>query len=168
MGLSDIAAGVEVTKKQQDRGVATVDETDADLAARLAEHADALPCEPAVAATVVEVYAGGRSIETAASVAEVAPTTAAKTLHLLGEQVSPVGPPGREIVRDWLDATLSRTEAMELSGVSERAFALAAYVETHEPIPGAREAVAATLSTGLGGGEPLAETMSSVSDLRES
>jgi hypothetical protein len=168
MGLSDIAAGVEVTTEQRDRGVATVDETDADLAERLADHADALPCEPAVAATVAEVYAEGRSIDTAASVADVAPTTAAKTLHLLGEQVSPLGPTGREIVRDWLDAALSRTEAMELTGASERAFALAAYVETHEPIPEAREAVAATLSTGLGGEEPLAEAMSGVSDLRES
>ncbi|MFB6083749.1 MAG: hypothetical protein ABEJ94_05845 [Halorientalis sp.] len=168
MGLSDIAEGVEVTTEQRDRGVATVDETDADLAERLADHADALPCEPAVAATVVEVYAEGRSVETAASVAEVAPTTAAKTLHLLGEQVSPLGPTGREIVRDWLDAELSRTEALELTGASERAFALAAYVETHEPIPEAREAVAATLSTGLGGTEPLDEAMSGVSDLRES
>lgn len=167
MGLSDIAAGVEVTTEQRDRGVATVDETDTDLAEGLADHAGALPCEPAVAATIVEVYAEGRSVDTAASVAEVAPTTAAKTLHLLGEQVSPLGPTGREIVRDWLDATLSRTEAMELSGVSERAFALAAYVETHDPIPEAREAVAATLSMGLGEAEPLAEAMSSVADLRE-
>jgi len=168
MGLSDIAAGVEVTTEQRDRGVATVDETDADLAERLEDHADGLPCEPGVAATVVEVYAEGRSIDTAASVAEVAPTTAAKTLHLLGEQVSPLGPTGREIVRDWLNAELSRTEAMELTGASERAFDLAAYVESHEPIPEAQEAVAATLSTGLGGEEPLAEAMSGVADLRES
>ncbi|SDE92267.1 DUF7858 family protein [Halorientalis regularis] len=168
MGLSDIAAGVEVTTEQRDRGVATVDETDADLAERLADHADELPCAPAVAATVVEVYAEGRAIDTAASVAEVAPTTAAKTLHLCGEQVSPLGPTGRGIVRDWLDAKLSRTEAMELTGASERAFALAAYVETHEPIPAAREAVTATLSRGLGGEEPLDEAMSNVTDLRAS
>ncbi|WP_336001489.1 hypothetical protein [Halorientalis halophila] len=168
MGLSEIAAGVEVTTEQRDRGVATVDETGGSLAERLAEYADDLPCEPDVAATVAEVYAEGRSIGTAASVAGIAPTTAAKTLHLLGEQVSPLGPTGREVVRDWVNAELARTEALELTGASERAFALAAYVETHEPIPGAREAVAATLSTGLGGEQPLAEAMSDVTDLRDS
>ena len=168
MGLSDIAAGVEVTAEQRDHGVATVDETAASLADRLAEHADALPCAVDEAATVVEVYAEGQAIGTAARVADIAPTTAAKTLHLLGEQVTPLGPTARDVVRDWLHGDLARTEALELTGATEREFALAAYVETHDPIPDAREAVADTLSSGLAGVEdPLAETMSDVGDLRE-
>jgi len=166
MGLSAIAAGLEVTDEQRDRGVATVDDTDAPLSERLAEYETDLPCTPDEAATVVEVYAEGRSVGTAASVAEVPSVTAAKTLHLLGEQVCPLGPTARDIVRDWLAADLSRTEALELTGATEREFALTAYVETHEPIPGAREAVAATLAP-ESGGDPLAETMSGVSDLRE-
>jgi hypothetical protein len=36
MALSDIAAGVEVTTSQRDRGVAAVDETDASLSERWA------------------------------------------------------------------------------------------------------------------------------------
>lgn len=167
MGLSDIAAGVEVTTEQHDRGVATVDETDASLADRLAEHAEALPCDPETAATVAEVYAEGRAIDTAASVAGVAPMTAAKTLHRLGERVTPLGPTGRDVVRDWLAAELSRTEAMELTGASEQEFALAAYVETHSPVDGAREAVAATLSAGRTQTDPLSDTWSDVGDLGE-
>ncbi|MFD1586216.1 hypothetical protein ACFR9U_04425 [Halorientalis brevis] len=168
MGLSDIAAGIEVTAEQRDRGVATVDETASSLAERLADHADALPCAVGEAATVVEVYAEGRAIGTAARVAGIAPMTAAKTLHLLGEQVTPLGPTARDVLCDWLHGELARTDALELTGATEREFALAAYVETHDPIPEAREAVAETLSSGLGGdGDPLAETMSDVGDLRE-
>lgn len=167
MGLSDIAAGVEVTTEQRDRGVATVDDTDASLAAQLADYADSLPCDAASAATVVEVYAEGRSVGSTARVADVPPVTAAKTLHLLGEQVTPLGPTGRDIVRDWLTADLSRTEAIELTGVSDAEFALAAFVETHDPIPGAREAVAGTLEPDDAGFDPLDETRSDVSDLRE-
>lgn len=166
MGLSEIAEGVEVTTEQRDRGVATVDDTDADLASQLANDADSLPCDADAAATVVEVYAEGRSIGAAARVAEVPPVTAAKTLHLLGEQVSPVGPTGRDIVRDWLAADLSRTEALELTGVSETEFALAAFVETHDPIPGAQDAVAGMLEPDETGTDPLDETRSDVSDLR--
>ncbi|WP_136717456.1 DUF7858 family protein [Halorientalis salina] len=169
MGLSDIAAGVEVTAEQRDCGVATVDETDAPLSERLAEYESVLPCDAEAAATVVDVYAEGRAIGAAARVAGIAPTTAAKTLHLLGEQVTPLGPTARDVIRDWLHGDLARTEALELTGATEREFALAAYVETHDPIPDAREAVAAELSSGLGeGDDPLAETMSGVSDLRES
>jgi len=62
MALSDIAAGVEVTTRQRDRGVAAVDETDAPLPERLAPFADDLPCSAAAAATVVEAYAAGRSV----------------------------------------------------------------------------------------------------------
>jgi hypothetical protein len=67
-----------------------------------------------------------------------------------------------EIVRDWLDARLSRTEALELVGGDETAFALAAYVETHDPIPGAREAVDGALDAGLA--DPLSETRSDLDE----
>lgn len=134
MGLSEIAAGIEVTECQEEHGVATVDETDHSLAERLAPFEDELPCSPTAAATVLERYAEGGSVGDAGRAAGIAPTTAAKALHLLGESVSPVGPMGREIIGDWIDGQISRTEALELARVGEDAFALAVYVETHEPI----------------------------------
>ncbi|WP_436925433.1 DUF7858 family protein [Halosimplex amylolyticum] len=146
MGLSDIAAGIEVVDEQRDSGVATVDRTADPLAERLAPFADELPCTPEEAATLVDAYAEGKSVGASSRVAGVAPTDGAKTLHLFGESVSPVGPMGREIVGDWLAGELARTEAVELAGVSDQAFALAAYVETHDPIEGAMEAVEGALS----------------------
>jgi len=136
MGLSDIAAGIEVTATQEEQGVATVDATDATLAERLGPFAEALPCAPA-------------------------PTTAAKTLHLLGENVSPAGPTGSEVVRDWIAGELTRTEAMELSRLGEQTFALAAFVETHEPL----EAACAAVEGVLAGQRALAETTSDATDL---
>ncbi|WP_254536504.1 DUF7858 family protein [Halomarina litorea] len=146
MGLSDIAAGLEVTTEQRERGVAAVDATDTPLAERLAAFAADLPCSPEAAATVVETYAGGASVGASADAAGLPPMTGAKALHLLGESVSPLGPTGRNIVRDWLSADLSRADALALSGASETAFALAAYVETHDPVPGARDALEGALS----------------------
>jgi len=170
MGLSDIAAGVEVVDEQRDRGVATVDRTDEPLAERLAPYAEELPCDASAAATLVEAYAAGNSVGDAARAAGIAPTDGAKALHLFGESVSPVGPMGREIVGDWLEGRLARTEAVELAGVSERAFALAAYVETHDPLAGAREAVEGALAPGADGAvekrDQLGETMSDVGELR--
>jgi 4'-phosphopantetheinyl transferase EntD len=163
MTLSDIAAGVEVTTHQRDRGVAAVDETDASLPERLAPVADDLPCLAATAATVVEAYAAGKSVGDAGRAAGVAPVMAAKTLHLVGEQVSPVGPQGREIIADWLAGDLSRTDAIALAGVTEREFALAVYIETHEPLPAARDAVEGALTTA--DRDPLGETMSDVGEL---
>jgi hypothetical protein len=121
MGLSDIAAGVEVTTEQRDRGVATVDDTDVSLAERLADYETALPCS---------------------------------------------GPTGRDLVRDWLAAELSRSEARELAAASEREFALAAYVETHDTLTGAEEAVASVLAPDPGG-DPLADTRSDLDDLQD-
>ncbi|WP_254824503.1 hypothetical protein [Haloglomus halophilum] len=158
MTLSDIAAGLEVTAEQEDRGVAAVDDTDAPLAERLREFADRLPCTPEAAATLATEYAAGASVGDAAREAGVAPVTCAKTLHRLGEPIQPLGPTGREVVRDWLDARLPRTEAVELAGGDETEFALAVYVETHDPIPGAREAVSGALAVETG--DPLAETRS--------
>jgi hypothetical protein len=164
MGLADIAAGLEVTESQRETGVAAVDETDASLAARLDPVADSLPCSPATAATVVEAYAAGRSVGESGHAAGVPPVTAAKTLHLLGEQVTPLGPRGREIVADWLAGDLSRSEALTLSGASEAEFALAAYVQTHDPLPEARDAVEGALATARER-DPLADTMSDVGEL---
>jgi alkylated DNA repair dioxygenase AlkB len=146
MALSDIARGLEVTTEQHDRGVAEVDATGAPLADRLAAFEAELPCSAAAAAHLVETYAEGASVGASAEAAELPPVTGAKTLHLLGESVSPLGPTGRAVVRDWLAAELSRTDALALAGASETAFALAAYVETHDPLPGAREALEGALS----------------------
>ena len=148
MGLDDLAAGLEVTHEQRERGVAAVDRTDGSLAARLAPHEDDLPCSAPAAATLVEEYAAGTSVGTAARAAGVPPMTGAKTLHLLGEAVSPVGPLGREVVRDWIAGDLARAEAEELARLSPAAFALAAYVETHDPLPEARAAVEGVLTVG--------------------
>jgi len=163
MALSDIAAGVEVTTRQRDRGVAAVDETDAPLPERLVPFADDLPCSAAAAATVVEAYAAGRSVGDAGRTAGVAPVMAAKTLHLVGEQVSPVGPQGREIIADWLAGDLSRSDAIALADVTEQEFALAVYIETHDPLPAARDAVEGALTTE--DRDPLGETMSDVGEL---
>jgi len=100
MGLAEIAAGIEVTEHQREHGVAAVDDTESSLAERLRPFADQLPCGPDAAATVVDAYASGRAVDDCGHVADVPPVTAAKTLHLLGEQVSPVGPQGRDIVDD--------------------------------------------------------------------
>lgn len=147
MTLSDIAAGLEVTERQQERGVATVDDTGADLAARLEPYVEDLPCDAASAAAVVEAYTSGTSVGECARAAGLAPATAARTLHLLGvEGVSPLGPRGRAVVRDWLAGDLSRTEAKTLADASEPAFALAAFVETHDPLAGARDVVEGALA----------------------
>ena len=170
MGLSEIAAGLEVTAEQRDRGVATVDETDADLRERLEPYAEALPCSATAAATIVEAYAGGASVGDAGADAGVPPMAAAKTLHLVGvDGVCPLAPRRREIVRDWLRAELPRSQARELTGASETEFQLAAFIETHDPIDGAREAVEPTL--GMSGNATVAkrdlleETMSEADEL---
>jgi hypothetical protein len=146
MGLEEIAAGVEVTTEQRDPGVATIDATGATLEQRLEPFADDLPCSPAAAATVLDRYTAGASVGAAGRAAGVAPATAARVLHLLGESVSPAGPTGRDIVADWVAGDLARSEAIELSRLSETEFALAAYVETHEPIDEACAAIEGLLA----------------------
>lgn len=165
MALSDLAAGVETTEQQRDRGVAAVDAT-SDLEARLAGFAGDLPCTPGEAATLVEGYAAGRSVGASARAAGIAPVTGAKVLHLLGEPVCPLSPTGRAVVRDWLDARLPRSEAVELAGAGPTEFALGVYVETHDPIPGAGEAVACALA--VEPADPLRDARSEVSDLLDS
>lgn len=169
MGLSDIAEGVEVTTQQRDRGVATVDRTGTPLADRLEPFAASLPTDPATAARVIERYAAGGSIGQAAAAAGVARVTAAKTLHLAGEAVSPLGPTGREIVRDWIAGELSRTDALALTRATPAEFALAAYVETHDPLEAARDAVAGAIDAGALTGEAdesLARTTEAPDSLR--
>jgi hypothetical protein len=169
MGLSDIAAGIEVVDEQRESGVATVDRTGDPLADRLAPYAEELPCSASDAAALVEAYAAGKSVGVSARIAGIAPTDGAKALHLFGESVSPVGPMGREIICDWLAGELPRTEAIELAGASDQEFALAAYVETHDPIPGAMEAVEGALSIDSDGSvakrDALGDTMDGLADL---
>ena len=152
MGLSSIAAGLEVTAEQRDRGVATADVTDASLAGRLEPFADELPCDAAAAAAVVEAYAEGADLGRAAAVADVATTTAAKTLYLLGEPVDPLSPTARRVVDDWL------------AGVGASEFALGAYVATHDPIPEAESVVAGALAVETDA-DPLYDARSDLSDL---
>ena len=171
--LSEIADGLEVTTEQRDRGVAAVDATvsgDATLRERLAEFAAELPCDAACAATIVEGHTAGKSVGASARAAGVAPMTAAKTLHLLGyESVSPLTPRAHDVVRDWLSADLSRTTAMELTGASETEFALATFVETHDPLAGGYEVVQSAFAldgdAAVAKREALGETMSSVGEL---
>jgi hypothetical protein len=145
--LSDIADGLEVTTEQRDRGVASVDataggESGATLREQLADFAEDLPCDGASAATIIEGHTAGQSVGETAHDAGVAPITASKTLHLLGcEGVSPLTPEAHRILRDWLSADLSRTEARKLAGANETEFALASFIETHDPIPGASDLV---------------------------
>jgi len=144
MGLSDIAAGVTVTTRQRERGVATVDATGTSLAERLAPHAGDLPCAVAEAAALLEAYGAGTSVGAAAARAGLAPTAAAKVLHVLGVAgVNPLSPLAREVVEDWLDGRLTRREAVTLSGASDAEFALGAFCATHDPIEEAAAAVAA-------------------------
>lgn len=147
MGLSNIADGLTVTTRQQERGVATIDDTAESLADRLDAFDDELPTTPDTAAQIAEAYAGGASVGGAAAAAETVPVIAAKTLHLLGTPgITPLSPLGEEILEDYLAGELTRTDAIELAGVSASEFALGAYVATHDPLPGAREAVEAALS----------------------
>ncbi len=166
MGLSEIAAGIEVTESQEEHSPATVDTTDASLAERLGPFASEFPCSAEAAATILERYSEGKSVGDAGRAAGVAPVTAAKTLHLLGESVSPVSPLGAEIIQDWIAGQLSRTEAMELSQLGENEFTLAVYVETHDPLEEACAAVEGVLAARQTDQQrPLAETMSETTDL---
>lgn len=168
MELSDIAEGLEVVDEQRERGVAAVDGTDRDLAERLADHEADLPCGAAAAATAVEAYTAGADLDAAAEAAGVAPVTAARALHLLGvDGVAPLSPAERAPVREWLAGERSRTAAREATGADERAFALAAFVESHDPLPGARATVDGALDVDATADTPeaLDETMDDVAEL---
>jgi len=164
MALSEIAAGLELTAEQRDRGVATADGTGASLAERLAPYVGALPCDQPAAAAVVEAYAEGASVGRAAAVADVPKTAAAKTLYLLGEPVDPLTPTARGVIEEFLDGEIGRTEARTLANVGNSEFALGVYVATHEPIAEAESVVADALSVD-GRGDPLDDARSSLDDL---
>jgi hypothetical protein len=141
MSLEEIAAAAgTTTTRQRNRGVAVVDGTSGSLADRLRPVAGELPCAPAAAAAVLRSYGTGTPIEECAQVANLAPVTASKVLHRLGVPgVSPLAPTARRIVRDWIRGEVSRADALALTDASSAEFALAAYIESHEPLPGARE-----------------------------
>ncbi|MFB6082252.1 MAG: hypothetical protein ABEJ67_05465 [Halanaeroarchaeum sp.] len=171
MGLSDIAEGLAVTERQRDRGVATVDRTDPTLNAAVSRHADDVPCDAEAAARLVDEYASGASVGDAAASAGLPAVTGAKTLHLLGfEGLSPLSPLGRDVLRDWLAADIGRSDAMALADASEAEFALATFLETHDPLPGAAERVTSALAAdgnaAVAKRDALADTMSGVGDLR--
>jgi hypothetical protein len=171
MTLSEIAADLEVTTEQRDRGIPTVDDTGTSLADRLSLHAETLPCTAEAAATVVETHADGTSVGACAREAGVAPVTAAKALHRCGvEGVTPLAPTARDVLRDWLAGDLSRADALALTGADEAEFALAAYVESHDPVPELVEAVEGSLEpTRTATAEKraaLGETMTDSPDLR--
>ena len=173
MTLSDIAAGLELTTAQRDRGVVVADDTKTPLVDRLREHEDSLPCTAAATATLVDAYTAGRSVADTAEEAGVTPMTAAKALHRCGvDGVCPLAPTRRGIVRDWLDGRISRREAVALTGGDRTDFALATYIETHEPVPEAANAVDAAIvgSSPLGGAlgstDPLGDAVGSPDDLQ--
>lgn len=170
MTLSDIAEGVATTQSQEDRGVAVVDRASESLDAVLEAYASDLSCDVETAATLVSEYRRGASVGSAAIEAEVPPIRAAKILHQIGfEGLTPLSPLQRDICRDWLAGELTRTQAQELADAGDRAFALGAYIETHDPISGVAEAVEDALSPGedamVEKRDVLAETMSDANDL---
>lgn len=165
MELAEIASGIEVTESQEERGVATVDQTDASLAERLEPFGDELPCSHDAAATIIDRYSEGASVGAAGRAAGRTPTTAAKTLHLLGESVFPLGPMARDVIQDLLAGELSRSDALELTRAGEETFALAVYVETHEPLEEACAAIEGVLAAShTDSSDPLSETMSEPTD----
>lgn len=147
MALSDIAAGIEVTTKQRDRGVPTVDDTDGGLAERFEPHVEQLPCTPEAAATVLETRTTGTSVGDSAREAGIAPMTAAKVLHRCGVAgVTPLSPIAREVLREWLDGELSRVDALALTDATPAEFSLATYIETHDTVAELEEAVEGALA----------------------
>jgi hypothetical protein len=171
MGLEEIAAGIEVTTEQCDRGLATVDDTDAELVERFEPHADTLPCTPEAAATVVETHTTGTSVGESAREAGIAPMTAAKVLHRCGVAgVTPLAPMAREILRDWLAGELSRADALALTDATPTEFALATYIETHDAVPALEEAVEGSLApetnAAVAKRDALGETMTDSTSLR--
>ncbi|MFB6133236.1 MAG: hypothetical protein ABEJ44_07540 [Halanaeroarchaeum sp.] len=170
MGLADIAEGIAVTERQRDRGVATVDRTDPTVTAVVARFAEGLPCDAESAARLVDAFVGGESVGNAAASAGLPPMTGAKTLFLLGfEGLSPLSPLGREVLRDWLDGEIGRTDAKDLTGASDAEFALATFIQTHDPLPDARERIATVMhgetNASVAKRDALADTMSDAGEL---
>ena len=170
MGLKDIAKGVEVVESQERREVAVLDGASESLAEWLSGVAAELPCSTARAAALARSYADGASVERASEVADVTPTVAAKTLHLLGfERVVDVDPADRRTVRRWIDGDVDRTDVQRRCGLDEKTFALAVFVETRDPVRGGRgvvESACTDSAASAGPNRALRETMSDPTDLQ--
>lgn len=148
MALADIADGVRSVEKQQRRDVAVVDAVGGSLADRLERCASDLPCSPRDAASLARRFASGTSVERSAEAVGITRTVAAKTLHLLGfSGVVRLDRDDRTVVRRWIDGEIERTAARRRTGLDEATFALAVYVETHEPLAAARAALDPALAT---------------------
>ena len=157
MTLSEIAAGIEVTSEQRDRGAAVVDDTDVPAVERFREHADALPCTPEAVATLVDAYTVGSSVGEAAGEAGVAPMVAAKALYRCGlTGVRPLAPSRRGGGGGAGGGAGRPPPGGARAGGGGAAFALATHAETHDPVPELADAVAADpvdpLDDGLGAG----------------
>ncbi|MCF2238888.1 MULTISPECIES: hypothetical protein [Halobacterium] len=148
MGLAEIADGITTTTTQQrERGVASVDHTRAPLADRLGTYADRLPCTAAQAAAVAKQHASGAGEQAVSDTVGVPPTTVAKCLHLLGfDDVMPLSERQREPVAAWLKGQRTRVDAVAAADGTERECMLAAYIMTHDSLPGAADVVVSALS----------------------
>lgn len=165
MALSDIASGVKVTTQQRTRGVAAIDATDGDLVDRLTPIADELPCDSTAAATLLELYAAGVSIDDCANAVDLPRMTGAKALHMLGvDGVSPLAPNARNHLRKWIAGEISRTEARHRIDASDAEFALATFVETTEPLEDAQEIVFDHVLS-VDSRDPLVDTRTAAIDL---
>jgi|GEM_PF-423496 len=171
MALADIAEGIRSVEKQQHRDVAVVDAAGTSLADRLETCASDLPCSPPEAASLARQFAGGAPVERCAETVGVTRTVAVKTLHLLGfSGVVTVDRDDRTVVRRWIDGEIDRTTVRRRTGLDESTFALAVYVETHEPLAAAQAVLDPARTTT--DGDPtdqqraLQETMSDPTDFQ--
>lgn len=147
MSLADIAEGVRSVETQHTRDVAIVDAVNESLADRLEGFASDLPCSPTQADRLARQFGAGESIESCAETVGVTRTNAARTLHLLGfAGVITVDPVDREIIKQWINGEIDRITANRRTDLDKSRFALAVYVETHEPLTETRAAIEPTVS----------------------
>lgn len=132
---------------QHTRDVAVVDAANESLADRLEDCASDLPCSPTAASHLARQFRAGESIEACAETVGVTRTNAARTLHLLGfAGVITVDPVDREIIKQWINGEIDRTTATRRTDLERSRFALAVYVETHEPLTEDQAAIEPTIS----------------------
>ena len=170
MELSELAEGLVVTDRQRKRDVSIVDRTDEMLTERLSKYSSVLPTEPAEAATMIELYVSGNDVETIADELGQVPMIVAKTLHITGmDGISPLAPEDREPLYRWLRGGISGAEAKRQLDVNEYEFALAAFVESHDPHESIATAVEGALAPRQNASvrkrDTLADTMSDGMDL---
>lgn len=134
MALSDIAAELEFTIKQEEQGVPTSTNQIQSLREQLRCCEDDLPCDVKAAEILLEQYRQGVSISDAAIAADLPETIATITLFLLGQSVEPLSSNTNKIIKDWVDGSISTREAERAVGENEIEFAIAAFIATHEPL----------------------------------